>query len=168
MTFSTKLKCCDVLNTCKSVMSTSSKLSGVPYVPSRVMSDIYSGQDEILLQNGLADAEEECGFDAKLESLRPVGEEIAPGIHQWFKSHRSKLFKDFIVLYARENLGIEGRIYTNGPELKHKLQKKKMAEECPQRSHSRYCPVIHMGRGVLLGGREGYTRPREVPSCPWL
>ena len=96
---------------------------------SRVMSDTYSAQDEILLQNGLADAEDECNFDAKLESLRPVREEIAPGFHHWFKSHRSKLFKDCLVLSERENLGIEGRFYTNGLELKHKLQKKKMAEE---------------------------------------
>ena len=64
-----------------------------------------------------------------MESLRPVREEIAPGFHHWFKSHRSKLFKDCLVLSERENLGIEGRFYTNGLELKHKLQKKKMAEE---------------------------------------
>lgn len=69
---------------------------------SRVMSDIYGAQDEILLQNGFADAEDECDFDAKLESLRPLWEEIAPGFHHWFKSHRSKLFKDCLVLSERE------------------------------------------------------------------
>ena len=93
------------------------------------MSDIYGTQDAVLLQNGLADAEDECDFDAKLDSLKPVWEEIAPGFHHWFKSNRSKLFKDCLVLSARENLGIEGRFYTNGLELKHKLQKKRMAEE---------------------------------------
>ena len=30
---------------------------------------------------------------------------------------------------ACEKLGMKGRCYTNGPELKHKLQKKQMAEE---------------------------------------
>ena len=45
---------------------------------SRVMADIYGMQDDVLLQNGLADAEDECDFDAKLESLKPVWEEIAP------------------------------------------------------------------------------------------
>ena len=53
---------------------------------SRVMSDIYGTQDAVLLQNGLADAEDKCDFDAKLESLKPVWEEIAPGFHHWFKS----------------------------------------------------------------------------------
>ena len=42
-----------------------------------VMSDIYGTQDAVLLQNGLADAEDECDFDAKLKSLKPVWEEIA-------------------------------------------------------------------------------------------
>lgn len=93
MTFSTKLKGSGALNTRKSVMSTSSKLLGVPQrSQSRVMSDIYGTQDAVLLQNGLAD-EDECDFDAKLESLKPVWEEIAPGFHHWFKSNRSKLFK---------------------------------------------------------------------------
>ena len=32
-------------------------------------------------------------------------------------------------LRSYENLGIEGRFYTNGLKLKHKLQKKRMAEE---------------------------------------
>lgn len=96
---------------------------------SRVMSDIYGRQDAVLLQNGLADAEDECDFDAKLESLKPVWEEIAPGFHHWFKSNRSKLFKDCLVLSARENLSIEGRFYMNGVKLKHKLQKKRMAKE---------------------------------------
>jgi hypothetical protein len=39
------------------------------------------------------------------------------------------MFKDCLVLSARENLGINGRFYTNGLELKHKLQMKNMREE---------------------------------------
>jgi hypothetical protein len=95
----------------------------------RVMADIYGAQGDVLLQNGLADAEDENDFDVKLASLKPVWDEIAPGFHQWFKNHRSKMFKDCLVLSARENLGINGRFYTNGLELKHKLQKKNMREE---------------------------------------
>ena len=96
---------------------------------SRVMADVYGTQDEVLIQNGLADAEDEFDFDAKLESLKTVWEEIAPDFHHWFQSNRSKLFKDCLLLSARENLSIEGSFYTNGLELKHKLQKKRMAEE---------------------------------------
>lgn len=96
---------------------------------SRVMTDIYVALHEIPLQNGLADTEDECDFDAIMESLRRVWEGIDPGLHHWFKSNRSKLFKGCLVLFARENLGIERRFYTNGLELKHKFQKKKMAKE---------------------------------------
>lgn len=102
---------------------------------SRVMSDIHGMQDAVLLQNGLADAEDECDFDAELESLKPVWEEIAPGFDHRFKRNRSKLFKHCLVLSARGNLGIEGRFYMNGLELKHQLQEKRMAkEEVPKES----------------------------------
>ena len=96
---------------------------------SKVMADIYGTQDSVLIQNGLADAEDECDLDAKLESLKPEWERIVPGFHQWFQNNRCKQFKECLVLSARANLGIAGRFYTNGLELKHKLQKKKMREE---------------------------------------
>ena len=95
----------------------------------RIMADIYGSQDEILLQNGLADADDESDFAAKLETLKPLWSDLVPGFHHWFESNRSKQFKDCLILSARQFLGIEGRFYTNGLELKHKLQKKRMSEE---------------------------------------
>ena len=96
---------------------------------SRVMADIYGSQNEILLQSGLADAEDESDFDAKLESLKPIWQDLVPGFHHWFTSNRSVIFKECLVLSAREQCGIQGRFYTNGLELKHKLQKKRLKEE---------------------------------------
>ena len=93
------------------------------------MADIYGTQDSVLIQNGLADAEDESDLDAKLESLKPEWERIVPGFHQWFQKNRFKHFKECLVLSARKDLGIDGRFHTNGLELKHKLQKKKMREE---------------------------------------
>ena len=44
------------------------------------------------------------------------------------KKNREKLFCNRLIISAREKLGMEGWFYTNGLELKHKLQKKQMAE----------------------------------------
>lgn len=73
---------CDVLNEVKRLWCTQhmqerdvhklKTLGCTQRSQSRVMSDIYGTQDAVLLQNGLADAENECDFDAKLESLKPV------------------------------------------------------------------------------------------------
>ena len=93
------------------------------------MADIYGSQDEILLQNGLVDADDESDFKAKLESLKPLWTDLVPGFHHRFEINRSKQFKDYLILSARQTLGIDGRFYTNGLELKHKLQKKRMSEE---------------------------------------
>ena len=41
-----------------------------------------------------------------LASLKPVWVEIAPGFYQCFKNHKSKIFKDSLVLFARVNPGI--------------------------------------------------------------
>ena len=39
---------------------------------SRIMADIYGSQNEILLQNGLADVQNADDFKAMLESLQPA------------------------------------------------------------------------------------------------
>ena len=52
---------------------------------SRIMADIYGSQNEILLQNGLADAENVDDFKARLDSLQPAWDNIVPGFHHWFK-----------------------------------------------------------------------------------
>lgn len=95
---------------------------------SKILADIYGCQNEVLLQDGLADVEDADDYDAKLASFRPVWDELAHGFHTWFDKNRSDLFNDCLVMSSRENLGIEGRFTTNGLELKHKLQKKKLRE----------------------------------------
>ena len=94
----------------------------------RVMADIYGSQTESMLQSGLADADDESDFDVKLQSLEDVWEDLAPGFHDWFLKRRAEYFKSCLILSARETLGIKGRFYTNGLELKHKLQKKQLKE----------------------------------------
>ena len=93
-----------------------------------IMSDIYGTQNDVLLQNGLVNALDGEDFDIKLESLKTVWKNRAPGFHDWFKKNRSENFKASLVLSSRESLGIEGRFYTNGLELKHKLQEKRLRE----------------------------------------
>ena len=74
-----------------------------------IMSDIYGTQNDVLLQSGLADALDEDDFDVKLESLKTVWEQRAPGFHEWFRKNRSEKFKTSLVLSSRQSLGIEGR-----------------------------------------------------------
>ena len=57
------------------------------------MADIYGSQNEVLLQSGLADAEDESDFNAKLESLRATWEDLVPGFHRWFTCNRSRIFR---------------------------------------------------------------------------
>ena len=94
----------------------------------RILADIYGTQNEILLQNGLADSLDEEDFTTKLESLKDIWEEITPGFHEWFTTNRSKAFIECLTLEARKNLNIKERYYTNGLENKHKIQKKKIFE----------------------------------------
>lgn len=100
-----------------------------PKTQSKILADIYGCQNEVLWQDGLADADDEDDYDAKLERFKAVWDDLVPGFHAWFDKNRSKLFKDCLIVSARQALGIEGRFTTNGLELKHKLQKKKMREE---------------------------------------
>ena len=95
----------------------------------RIMTDIYGSHDDVLLQNSLVDADDSEDFQIKLASLETVWESLVPGFHRWFTKHRSEQFKTCLVLSARQNLGITGRFYTNGLELKHRLQKKRLRED---------------------------------------
>ena len=90
----------------------------------RIMADICGTQNSLLLEHGLADAENEEDFSVKLASLQAVWDNIAPGFHHWFKKRRSDIFIDCLVLSSRERHGISKRFTTNGLELKHRLQKK--------------------------------------------
>ena len=77
------------------------------------MADIYGTQNSLLLENGLADAQNEEDFNVKLASLQAVWDNIVPGFHHWFKKCRSD----------------SKRFTTNGLELKHRLQKKVLTED---------------------------------------
>ena len=50
----------------------------------RIMPDIYGCQEEILLENGLADSEDPADCEARLASLKDVWEGLVPGFHEWF------------------------------------------------------------------------------------
>lgn len=93
-----------------------------------IMADIYGSQIDVLLQNGLADTQDEEEFSVKLCSLKDSWERKAPGFHGWFQKNRAPQIKECLVMDTRKSLGIEGRFYTNGLELKHKLQKKRLSE----------------------------------------
>ena len=59
--------------------------------------------------------------DSKIHQPRAIG--------HYFLCTLSKLFKDCLIVSARQALDTEGRFTTKGLELKHKLQKKKIKEE---------------------------------------
>ena len=93
-----------------------------------ILADIYGTQSGIFLQSGLADADDAVDFDTKLESLKRVWEFKIPGFHPWFVKNKPNYFKTNLIMEARQYLRIDGRLYTNGLELKHKLQKKHLKE----------------------------------------
>ena len=96
----------------------------------RMMADIYGFQNEILLQNGLADAENVDDFKARLVSLQFVWDNIVKGFHHWFKQWRSEIFIECLILSAiRDRHGISRRFTTNGLELKQCLKKKIIDED---------------------------------------
>ena len=66
------------------------------------MADIYGSQNEVLLQEGLADAIDKDDFKAKLASLKPAWEVIARRFNCWFQDNRSEIFIECLVLAARE------------------------------------------------------------------
>lgn len=92
------------------------------------MADIYGCQEQILLENGLADSEDPADYEAKLASLKDVWDSLVPGFYEWFDKHRSEQFKTCLIYSARQELGLSGYFYTSGLELKHKLQKKRLRE----------------------------------------
>ena len=96
------------------------------------MADIYGSQNEVLLQEGLADAINKDDFKAKLASLKPAWEIIAPGFCCWFQDNRSEIFNKCLVLAARDKYSITQCFSINALEAKHRLQKKTLNEEVPK------------------------------------
>ena len=70
------------------------------------MADIYGSQSDVLLQRGLAFAEDENDFDVKLVSLKNVWEKAASGFPNWFRKIRAQQFKESLIMSARFCLGI--------------------------------------------------------------
>ena len=64
------------------------------------MADIYCSQSDVLLQSGLAFAEDENDFDVKLNSLKSVWEKAASGFHDWFRKIRAQQFKKSLIMSA--------------------------------------------------------------------
>lgn len=48
----------------------------------------YGSQHDVLLENGLEDAEDPEDFQITLASLETVWESLVPGFHLWFTKHR--------------------------------------------------------------------------------
>ena len=90
----------------------------------RMMADIYGTQNGPVLEFGLADAVDADDLHVKLLSLKDVWDELVPDFHAWFLKRRLTTLNECLVLSAREEKGISGRYYSNGLELKHRLQKK--------------------------------------------
>ena len=91
------------------------------------MTDIYGAQIDTLECRGLADADDE-DLHVKLMSLQTVWDDIIPGFHQWFVKNRLDIFKRSLIMSSGEKLKIDGKCYSNGLELKHRLLKKKLSD----------------------------------------
>ena len=101
------------------------------------MANIYGSQNKVLFQEGLADAIDKDDFKAKLASLKPACEVIAPGFHCWFEDNRSKVFIEYLVLAAREKHTIAQRFSTNALEAKHRLSEKETVRRRSSERNSR-------------------------------
>ena len=92
------------------------------------MADIFGCQSGPLHEFGLADADDEDDFTAKLHSLHTAWNEKGPGFFDYFVRYQSNNFVECLTLAAREKLQITGRYYNNNLELHHRLQKKKIGD----------------------------------------
>ena len=127
---------------------------------SRIMADIYGFQNEILLQNGLADAENVDDFKARLDSLQFAWDNIVNGFHHWFKQWRSEMFIECLILSAiKEHHGISRRFTTNGLELKQYLQKKMIDEdEVPKE-------IVSVSKALKTWIQSYYFAMSFTPQC---
>ena len=65
---------------------------------SKILADIYGTQNDVVLQNGLADAYDADEFNSRLDSLEEIWNEAVPKFYDWFKKNRSKLFLDCLII----------------------------------------------------------------------
>ena len=95
----------------------------------KVLTDIYGSQVKSILQFGLADAIDQTDFDVKLESLKPVWDELVLGFHQWFVNHRANSFKTQVIGKALDWLKLCKRFTNNRLEVMHRIQNKNVSDE---------------------------------------
>ena len=94
----------------------------------RIMADIYGSQNNVLLQTRLAESINKDDFMAKCDSLGQIWGNSVPGLHTWFQRKRASFFIESAIISARGNAGIESPFFTNGLQLKRRLQKNKLVE----------------------------------------
>lgn len=73
----------------------------------KIIADIYKTNDGVARELGLASAEDEEDFKAKLESLRDNWDDLAPTFYDWFSRTRAKQFIESVIDSAREGAGID-------------------------------------------------------------
>ena len=64
----------------------------------------------------------------KCDSLGQIWGNSVPGLHTWFQRKRASFFIESAIISTRGNAGIESPFYTNGLQLKRRLQKNKLVE----------------------------------------
>lgn len=87
------------------------------------LADIYGINDGVVMELGLASAEDEDDFKAKLDSLKENWEDLAPTFHDWFSRNRGKQFIESVIESAREGSGLDGLFYNNAIESLHSILK---------------------------------------------
>lgn len=93
------------------------------------MADIYGSQQGITFKEGLAGAVNADDLSGRIENLRPIWENLAPGFTDWFRKNRVEKFNECLVIEAREEHGIEKRYTTNALENQHRIEKKELKED---------------------------------------
>jgi len=95
----------------------------------RILSDIYGCNDGITRELGLASAEDADDFKAKLLSLEESWNNLAPGFHDWFSTHRANQFIECVIQSDRNESGVADLFYNNAIESLHSTLKKKITKK---------------------------------------
>lgn len=95
----------------------------------KIIADIYGTNDGVVRELGLASADDEDDFTAKLMSLKEDWEELAPTFHDWFCRHRAQQFIESVIESARIDSDIDGLFYNNAIESLHAVLKQELQEK---------------------------------------
>ena len=89
-----------------------------------IVADIYGRRRGDTMEKGLAEADDEDDFTAKLLSCQPRWEKLCSGFYDWFVTHRKRDFIASVIKSAREGTNVSGIYYQNDIESKHAVQKR--------------------------------------------